>query len=134
MKRFAIKDYGTAKDVLIEIEAEPRAVDASHVRVKLLSFAINPYDIALRQGAMRDFRTLKFPYVLGNDGAGIVTEVGSEIAHVKIGDEVIVHAVGGTYGEEVVVPEETSFNVVGSGSRCCNSVVNNVQFSHARIR
>ena len=104
MKRFAIKDHGTAKDVLIEIEAEPRAVDASHVRVKLLSFAINPYDIALRQGAMRDFRTLKFPYVLGNDGAGIVTEVGSEIAHVKIGDEVIVHAVGGTYGEEVVVP------------------------------
>lgn len=104
MKRFAIKDYGAAKDVLIEIEAEPRPVDDTHVRVELKAFAINPYDIALRQGAMRDFRTLKFPYVLGNDGAGIVTEVGSEITHVKVGDEVILHAVGGTYGEEVVVP------------------------------
>ena len=104
MKRFAIKDYGTAKDVLIEIEAEPRPVDDTHVRVTLAGFAINPYDVSLRQGAMRDFRTLKFPYVLGNDGAGVVTEVGSDVTHVKVGDEVIVHAVGGTYGEEVVVP------------------------------
>lgn len=104
MKRFAITGYGKAKEVLVEIKADPRPVDATHVRVELLAFAINPYDIALRQGAMRDFRTLKFPYVLGNDGAGIVTEVGSEVSHAKVGDEVIVHAVGGTYGEEVVVP------------------------------
>lgn len=104
MKRFAIKDYGAAKDVLIEIEADPRSVDGTHARVDLKAFAINPYDVALRQGAMRDFRSLKFPYVLGNDGAGIVTEIGSEVTHVKVGDEVIVHAVGGTYGEEVVVP------------------------------
>lgn len=104
MKRFAMKDYGKAKEVLIEIEAQSRPMDETHVRVELAAFAINPYDVALRQGAMRDFRTLKFPYVLGNDGAGIVTEVGGEVSHIKVGDEVIVHAVGGTYGEEVVVP------------------------------
>lgn len=104
MKRFAMKDYGKAEDVLIEIESEARSLDDTHVRVELKAFAINPYDVALRQGAMRDFRTLKFPYVLGNDGAGIVTEVGSEITHIEVGDDVIVHAVGGTYGEEVVVP------------------------------
>ncbi|WP_314577402.1 NADP-dependent oxidoreductase [Enterococcus gilvus] len=104
MKRFAIKDYGVAKDVMITIEAEPRTVDATHVRVEIQAFAINPYDIALRQGAMRAFRTVKFPYVLGNDGAGIVTEVGDAVTHVTVGDEVIVHAVSGTYGEEIVVP------------------------------
>jgi NADPH:quinone reductase-like Zn-dependent oxidoreductase len=47
---------------------------------------------------------VKFPYVLGNDGAGIVTEVGDAVTHVTVGDEVIVHAVSGTYGEEIVVP------------------------------
>lgn len=104
LKRFALKDYGTAKDVLIEIQAEARPVDETHVRVALLAFAINPYDVALRQGAMRDFRTVKFPYVLGNDGAGIVTEVGAAVTHVKVGDEVIVHAISGTYGEEIVAP------------------------------
>lgn len=48
MKRFAIKDYGVAKDVMITIEAEPQTVDATHVRVEIQAFAINPYDIALR--------------------------------------------------------------------------------------
>ncbi|MGM0172849.1 NADP-dependent oxidoreductase [Enterococcus sp. DIV0800] len=104
MKRFAIKDYGAAKDVLTEIEGEPRPVDETHVRVEIVTFAINPYDVALRQGAMREFRKVTFPYVLGNDGAGIVTEVGNDITHVEVGDEVIVHAISGTYGEEIVVP------------------------------
>lgn len=53
---------------------------------------------------MKEIRTLKFPYVPGNDGAGIVTEIGSDVTTVHVGDRVAVHAVGGTYGEEVVLP------------------------------
>ncbi|GCF93889.1 alcohol dehydrogenase [Enterococcus florum] len=104
MKRFAITEYGRAKDVFTEMEAEPRTVDATHVRVELAAFGVNPYDVSLRQGQMREVRSVTFPYVLGNDGAGIVTEVGDEISHVTVGDKVIVHAVGGTYGAEIVVP------------------------------
>ncbi|MBO1305875.1 NADP-dependent oxidoreductase [Enterococcus sp. 669A] len=104
MKRFAMKEYGSAKEVLTEIEAAPREMDETHVRVKTMAFGVNPYDVSLRQGQMSSFRTLKFPYVLGNDGAGIVTEVGSQVDHVAVGDQVILHAVGGTYGEEIVVP------------------------------
>ena len=47
MKRFAMKDYGKAKEVLIEIEAQSRPMDETHVRVELAAFAINPYDVAL---------------------------------------------------------------------------------------
>ena len=46
MKRFAMKDYGKAKEVLIEIEAQSRPMDKTHVRVELAAFAINPYDVA----------------------------------------------------------------------------------------
>lgn len=105
MKRFAIIDYGAAAEVFRVIDANPRELTAKHVRVSLKTFAINPYDIALRQGEMKNVRQLKFPYVLGNDGAGVVTEVGSEVTNVGIGDEVIVHPVGGTYGEEIVLPD-----------------------------
>ena len=35
MKRFAMKDYGKAKEVLIEIEAQSRPMDETHVRVEL---------------------------------------------------------------------------------------------------
>lgn len=104
MKRFAMKEYGPADQVLIEIAADPRKMSEKHIRVALKAFGINPYDISLRQGKMQSFRKVNFPYVLGNDGAGIVTEVGSEVTNVKVGDEVLLHAVGGTYGEEIVLP------------------------------
>lgn len=104
MKRFAMKDYGRAEEVLIEIEAQPRVIDETHIRVAIKAFAINPYDIALRKGDMQAFRKLKFPYVLGNDAAGIVTEIKGDDSPFVIGDEVLLHAVGGTYGEEIVVP------------------------------
>lgn len=104
MKRFAIKDYGDPEKVFIELAAEPREMSPKHVRVTLQAFGINPYDVGLRQGKMKDARPVKFPYVLGNDGAGTVIEVGSDVTNVTVGDEVIVHAVGGTYGEEIVVP------------------------------
>ena len=104
MRRFAINGYGEAQDVFEEIDAHPRKVDSGHIRVEIKAFSVNPYDVALRSGEMKEIRTLKFPYVLGNDGAGIVTEIGSDVTTVHVGDRVAVHAVGGTYGEEVVLP------------------------------
>lgn len=104
MKRFAIKEYGLAQDVFEEIDASPREVKDGRLRVALKAFSINPYDVSLRLGNMKEVRPLKFPYVLGNDGAGIVTEIASDVTDFVVGDRVVVHAVGGTYGEEIVVP------------------------------
>lgn len=104
MKRFAIKDYGKAADVFEEIEASSREVDATHVRVEVKAFGVNPYDVSVRLGNMKSFRPLKFPYVLGNDSAGIVTEIGADIKNVAVGDAVIAHSVGGANGEELVLP------------------------------
>lgn len=102
MKRFAIKGFGAAREVFEEIEANPRVVDASHVRIAIKTFAVSPYDVAFRQGKMS--QSIEFPYVLGKDGAGIVTEVGIGVPELKVGDEVIFHALTGSYGEEIVVP------------------------------
>ncbi|MBO0482792.1 quinone oxidoreductase family protein [Candidatus Enterococcus courvalinii] len=104
MKRFAIKEYGLAQDVFEEIDASPREVKEGRLRVALKAFSINPYDVSLRLGNMKEVRPLKFPYVLGNDGAGVITEVASDVTNFAVGDRVVVHAVGGTYGEEIVVP------------------------------
>lgn len=104
MRRFVMTDYGEAPAVFKEISAEPREVTAGHIRVAIKAFGINPYDVALRSGKMKEVRTLKFPYVPGNDGAGIVTETSVDVDSVKIGDRVVIHTVGGTYGEEVVMP------------------------------
>jgi NADPH:quinone reductase-like Zn-dependent oxidoreductase len=103
MKRFAITGYGPANEVFQEITVPSREVTSKHLRVKLKAFSINPYDVALRLGKMQEVRQLKFPYVLGNDGAGVVTEVASDVTHFHVGDQVVVHPISGAYGEEIVL-------------------------------
>ena len=104
MKRFAITGYGPANEVFQEITVPSREVTSKHLRVKLKAFSINPYDVALRLGKMQEVRQLKFPYVLGDDGAGVVTEVASDVTHFHVGDQVVVHPISGAYGEEFVLP------------------------------
>lgn len=106
MKRFAMTDYGDPEKVFTEIEAESRELTPDHLRVGIQAFAVNPYDVSLRKGLMQAFRPLNFPYVLGNDSSGIVTEIAEDIKGLAIGDRVIVHSMGGAYGEEVVVPSK----------------------------
>ena len=122
MRRFAINGYGEAQDVFEEIDAHPREVGSGHVRVEIKAFSVNPYDVALRLGEMKEIRTLKFPYVPGNDGAGIVTEIGSDVTTVHVGDRVAVHAVGGTYGEEVVLPSTKAAKMVTPGITAYNLI------------
>lgn len=104
MERLAITGYGPAVEVFKSIIAEPRELSANHIRVKIKAFGVNPYDVALRSGSMQEVRKLTFPYVLGNDGAGIVTEVAADVQSFKVGDRVAVHPISGTYGEEIVLP------------------------------
>ncbi|MGM0125433.1 hypothetical protein IGI37_002832 [Enterococcus sp. AZ194] len=104
MKRFAMKDYGKAEDVFTLIDAQPREVKSEHIRVAIEAFGINPYDSQVRSGLMREVQPVKFPYVLGHDGTGVVTEVGDEVTEFKVGDAVIIYPISGTYGEEVVLP------------------------------
>lgn len=111
MRRFAITGYGPAEEVFQESTATPREVTSDHIRVTLKAFSVNPYDIALRLGKMQEVRHLTFPYVLGNDGAGIVTEVASDVTNFQVGDRVVVHPIAGTYGEEIVLPTSKAVKI-----------------------
>lgn len=104
MKRFAINDYGKASEVFEVIDAQPRDVSEEHIRVNIEAFGINPYDIGVRSGGMKQIRSVNFPYVLGHDGTGIVTETGRQVTDFQVGDAVIIYPISGTYGEEVVLP------------------------------
>lgn len=111
MERFAIKGYGKPEAVFETITANPRELTAGHIRVAIKAFAINPYDISLRSGAQQEFRSLTFPYVLGNDATGIVTEVFAEETDFSVGDRVVIHPISGTYGEEVVLPNKKAAKI-----------------------
>lgn len=102
---FAIRDYGSPT-VFEELLIVSPPLKEHQVRIRVEAFGINPYDVALRQGAMQAFRTLKFPYVLGGDVSGEIIEIGSAVTDFTVGDRVIAHALHGAYSEELVVSDK----------------------------
>lgn len=56
--------------------------------------AINPVDWFKRDAGSLAFGWIKYPFILGNDTAGEVVEVGSNVTRFAVGDRVVGHAVG----------------------------------------
>src|SRR5580704_14524448 len=61
------------------IEIPERSPGTGEVRVRVTAAALNPLDVKLTQGHMREWFPLTFPYVPGTDFAGIVVEVGENV-------------------------------------------------------
>lgn len=58
------------------------------VLVEIHAASINPIDFKIRDGKLRPLLSYKMPLVLGNDFAGVVTEVGDQVTRFKVGDHV----------------------------------------------
>src|SRR6267154_5291653 len=75
--------------------------------VKIAASGVNFIDVYFREG--RYPATL--PFVDGQEAAGTVTEVGSDVKSVEVGDRVAFCNVIGTYAEYVAVPAERLVHV-----------------------
>jgi NADPH2:quinone reductase len=71
--------------------------------VKLEAAGINFIDVYQRMGR---YPTPYFPYVLGNEGAGVVESIGAGVTNVSVGDRVAYAMVIGSYAEYAAVPAE----------------------------
>ena len=85
MKAAIIKDY--AKDVEIS-EVQVPELSEDSVMIEVHAASINPIDNIVKAGYMKDVMKISFPYIMGYDVSGVVTEVGAKVSKFKIGDEV----------------------------------------------
>jgi NADPH:quinone reductase-like Zn-dependent oxidoreductase len=107
MKAVQINKYGD-NSVLENVEISIPKLLPNQVLVKLKASSVNPVDYKIRSGFFSGQMTKTFPFTLGWEGAGIITEIGQEITLYKIGDEVMLmpnFMQGGTYAEYVAVNE-----------------------------
>lgn len=74
---------------IVEIPAPP-AVAPDEVRVRMRAVAINHLDLWVANG-LREVPIPSFPHVVAADGAGEVIGVGSAVAHVQLGDRVVIN-------------------------------------------
>lgn len=88
MKALVVDDYGAPQRAAIRDVATPQVKDG-HLLVRMHAAGVNPFDVKLVTGAVKDWVPVDFPYVPGMDGAGIVAEVGSGVEGWRKGDALV---------------------------------------------
>ena len=102
MKAIQVKQVGgpEAMEVVEMPVPQPKANEAV---VKLAASGVNFVDVYFREGR---YKAAVLPFVLGQEGAGVITDVGAEAKSVKVGDRVAWTGVQGAYAEYAAVPAD----------------------------
>src|SRR5690349_9867638 len=103
MKAIRVKEFGPPEVMKLEDVPDP-SPGAGQVVVKVEAAGVNPVDTYIRSGQYRP--DLKLPYTPGQDGAGVITAIGADVNHRKVGQRVYVaRSISGTYAEQVLCKE-----------------------------
>ncbi len=82
-----IRSHGGPEAVVVEDVPRPRIENPDDVVVSLKAAALNHLDLFVVRGLPN--AKLRFPHVLGADGAGVIEAVGPAVPRVKVGDRVL---------------------------------------------
>ena len=96
-----VKNGDAAKAFEIREHPDPE-LQPDDVRLESEAFGLNFADVMARLGIYRDAPPL--PSILGYESVGRVTEVGSAVDSVSVGDRVVAFTKFGSYGKSVVTP------------------------------
>lgn len=109
MKAIILNEAGSVHNFKY-VDIPKPAIKEDEVLVKTISLSINPVDYKARanEGTLKWLFGADRPVILGWDLSGRIEEVGSDVTHFKIGDEVFGMAnfpgKGNAYAEIVAVP------------------------------
>jgi NADPH2:quinone reductase len=101
MKAIRVQRTGGPEVMELDDVPIPRP-KAGEAVVKVSVAGVNSIDGHFRDGSLRT----PLPFIPGQEGAGVVTEVGPQTKTVKVGDRMAWSGVLGSYAEYVVSPEE----------------------------
>lgn len=68
--------------------ARPVVTEPTDVLIQIHASSINPIDVKKASGALKAALKDDFPYQIGFDASGVVTQVGEQVTKFKVGDEV----------------------------------------------
>jgi NADPH:quinone reductase-like Zn-dependent oxidoreductase len=107
MKAFVVEHYG--KDGLRAADVPEPELGDGDVLVKVSAAGVNPLDKMVRNGEFKRLLKYRTPFVLGHDGAGVVTTVGSAVREFQVGDEVYARPRDlriGTFAEYIAIDQD----------------------------
>jgi len=107
MKAFIIKKYDK-KGRLILAEVLKPSVKDDEVLVEVHASGLNLLDSKVKSGEFKLLLPYKFPLIMGHDAAGIITQVGKNVKHFSVGDQVYARPADfhiGTFAEYIAINE-----------------------------
>lgn len=108
MKVMRYHDFGSS-DVLRYEDAERPVPGTGQVLVRVSATSFNPVDDHIRAGVLAEMIPVSLPHVPGLDVAGVVAELGAEVAGHEVGDRIVAMLpldATGAAAEYVLVPAE----------------------------
>lgn len=104
MKAIRVDAFG-GPDVLRLEEVPNRQPGRGEVVVRIHAAGVNPVETYIRAGKYA--RLPELPYTPGNDGAGLIAQVGADVSEFKAGDRVYTGgSLSGTYAEFALCKKE----------------------------
>src|SRR4030095_9186402 len=100
MKAIRVHEFGGSAVLRLEEVPTPQP-GSGEVLVRMHAVGVNPVETYIRAGKYARLPAL--PYTPGNDGAGVVEQVGADVTEFKPGERVYTGgSVSGTYAEFVL--------------------------------
>src|SRR3984957_13165507 len=99
MKAIQVQKYG-GPEVLTFVDIDVPRPNPHQAIVQVKAVGVNYIDVYFREGRY----PATPPFVNGQEAAGVITEIGSEVKTLKPGDRVAYSGVLGSYAEYAAVP------------------------------
>ncbi|MCA1579722.1 MAG: quinone oxidoreductase [Acidobacteria bacterium] len=99
MKAIQVSQTG-GPEVLVQVELPAPKPKANEAVVQIKAAGVNFIDVYFREGRY----PAQPPFVNGQEAAGVVTEIGSDVTEVQVGDRVAYSGALGSYAEYAAVP------------------------------
>src|SRR6059036_1154568 len=97
MKAIRVHEFGGPEVLRLEEVPAPRP-GAGQVLVRMHAIGVNPVETYIRSGKYA--RLPELPYTPGNDGAGVVEQIGEGVTAFSVGDRVYTAgSISGTYAQ-----------------------------------
>ena len=104
MKAICVHEFGGVEVLRLEETPMPHP-GAGEVVVRMHAVGVNPVETYIRAGTYG--RLPELPYTPGNDGAGVVEQVSSDVCEFKVADHVYTAgSISGTYAEFALCKKE----------------------------
>ncbi|KAF0849212.1 NADP-dependent oxidoreductase [Nocardia caishijiensis] len=117
MRAIVVHKFGATPELADMPVPEPGPGD---VQVALDAAGVNPFDLKMADGLLEGKMPTDFPMILGVDGAGTVSAVGSGVTSFAVGDKVVgkfltAPAGHGSWAQYATVPEDATLVKIPDG-------------------